>query len=230
MRGPGPCGPRGWVLPVVAGRGRSRLPGLDDLRGGAGPRPRPSWPPQLEPASLSTDLRPRARPATEQDPGCHAGMAMTEKQGGSDVRANTTAQPSPRRRPRLPPHRAQMVLLGADVRRVPRARPGAGRPVVLPGAARAAGRHAQPLAIQRLKDKLGNRSNASAEIEFDGTRARWRVGDEGRGVRTIIEMVTRPASTACIGIGRADAPGVAQAVHHARHRTRVRQHCSSTSR
>ena len=120
-------------------------------------------------------------------------MAMTEKQGGSDVRTNTTrAEPVGARGAgrALRAHRAQMVLLGAHVRRLPHAGPdGRAGPVLLPPAARparTASRNA--FLIQRLKDKLGNRSNASAEVEYDGALA-WLVGEEGRGIPTIIEMV-----------------------------------------
>ena len=75
-----------------------------------------------------------------------------------------------------------------------------------------------PFALQRLKDKLGNHSNASSEVELDGT---WgcRLGDEGRGVRTIIDMVRPPASTASSARRPRCATPSARAVHHARHRT-----------
>src|SRR6478609_11474779 len=73
-------------------------------------------------------------------------------------------------------------------------------------------------AIQRLKDKLGNRSNASAEVEFDGTWAR-RVGEEGRGVRTIIEMVAATRLDCVIGSASLMRQALTQAVHHAQHRS-----------
>ena len=113
-------------------------------------------------------------------------MGMTEKQGGSDVRANTTRAVDAGDDP--PADRAQVVLLGADVRPVPRAGPGRRRAELLPGAAGAADGTANPFRLQRLKDKLGNRSNASSEVEFDGTVG-WLVGTEGRGLRAILEMV-----------------------------------------
>ena len=72
--------------------------------------------------------------------------------------------------------------------------------------------------ILRLKDKLGNRSNASSEVEFDGAYAQL-VGEEGRGVPTIIEMAGHTRLDCCIGSSSLMRQAVAQAVHHARHRT-----------
>jgi alkylation response protein AidB-like acyl-CoA dehydrogenase len=90
-----------------------------------------------------------------------------------------------------------VVLLGADVRRLPDA--GAGARGCRASWCRAgARRHAQRASIQRLKDKLGNRSNASSEIEYRGTWA-LLVGEEGRGVRTIIEMVHHTRLDCVIG-------------------------------
>jgi putative acyl-CoA dehydrogenase len=74
-----------------------------------------------------------------------------------------------------------------------------------------------PFLLQRLKDKLGNRSNASAEVEFEGTWAR-RVGDEGRGVRTIIEMVAATRLDCALGSAGLMRQAVAQAIHHCTHR------------
>src|SRR5207247_7486227 len=72
--------------------------------------------------------------------------------------------------------------------------------------------------IQRLKDKLGNRSNASSEVEFDAALA-WMIGDEGRGVRTIIEMVNHTRLDCVIGSAAGMRQGVAQATHHAAYRS-----------
>lgn len=149
------------------------------------------------------------------------GMAMTEKQGGSDVRANTTrAEPTGDdgpwgRRFRLTGHKwfcsapmsdAFLVLAqapaGLSCFVVPR---------VLPDGARNVFR------IQRLKDKLGNRSNASSEVEFDGTDG-WLVGDEGRGVATIVQMVTRTRLDCVIGSAAGMRQSVAEAAWHVRHR------------
>ena len=72
--------------------------------------------------------------------------------------------------------------------------------------------------IQRLKDKLGNRSNASSEVEFDGAYAQL-VGEEGRGIPTIIEMANYTRLDCCIGSSALMRQALAQAMHHARHRT-----------
>ncbi len=72
--------------------------------------------------------------------------------------------------------------------------------------------------LQRLKDKLGNRSNASSEIEFDAASA-WLVGEEGAGVRTIIEMVNHTRLDCVLGGATGMRAGVAQAIHHASHRS-----------
>jgi putative acyl-CoA dehydrogenase len=74
-----------------------------------------------------------------------------------------------------------------------------------------------PIRLQRLKDKLGNRANASAEIEYDGALG-WLVGEEGRGVRTIIEMVNMTRLDCAIGSATSMRLGTMQAVHHVRHR------------
>src|SRR2546428_6172736 len=70
--------------------------------------------------------------------------------------------------------------------------------------------------IQRLKDKLGNRSNASSEVEFDGAHG-WMVGEEGRGIPTIIEMVNHTRLDCVIGSAALMRQAVAQATHHAAH-------------
>ncbi|MYS46289.1 DNA alkylation response protein [Streptomyces sp. SID5998] len=170
------------------------------------------WEPRLTSMVYDRELRP-----AHLKPGALFGMAMTEKQGGSDVRANTTAA-----RPlaesggyELTGHKwfcsapmsdAFLVLAqapaGLTCFLVPR---------VLPDGARNVFR------VQRLKDKLGNRSNASAEVEFDGTWAR-RVGEEGRGVRTIIEMVAATRLDCVLGSAGLMRQAVAQAVHHCTYR------------
>ena len=130
------------------GRGRRRLPDLDDLLGDPGAAQAARARRRVG-AALHSRSRydgERLRPAAEKA-GALCGMGMTEKQGGSDVRANTTtATPlnggGPGRRVRA--HRPQVVLLGADVRRLPRPRPGRGRPLLLPAAALHARRRAQP--------------------------------------------------------------------------------------
>ncbi|MGB8908004.1 MAG: acyl-CoA dehydrogenase family protein [Candidatus Cybelea sp.] len=157
------------------------------------------------------------------------GMGMTEKQGGSDVRANQT-------------------------RAIPVASPGAGREYLLTGhkwfcsapmsdafivlaqtlSSRAESRDARGLscflvprvladgtrnrfAIARLKNKLGNRSNASAEVEFDATQG-WLIGDEGEGIARIVEMVNYTRMDCAVGSAALMRAALAQAIHHAAYR------------
>ncbi|MER5948719.1 acyl-CoA dehydrogenase family protein [Streptomyces sp. NPDC001904] len=164
-----------------------------------------------EPLLTSTVYDPGLRPAAHKA-GALLGMGMTEKQGGSDVRANTTrAVVRDDGSYGLTGHKwfcsspmsdGFLVLAqaaeGLTCFLVPRVLEDGGRNV---------------FAIQRLKDKLGNRSNASAEVEFDGTWAR-RVGDEGRGVRTIIDMVAATRLDCVLGSAALMRQAVAQAVHH----------------
>ncbi|WP_026413548.1 acyl-CoA dehydrogenase family protein [Actinomadura oligospora] len=145
-----------------------------------------------------------------------AGMSMTEKQGGSDVRANTTrATLQPDGTYTLVGHKwftsAPMCDLfltlaqteaGVTCFLVPR---------VLPDGT------LNPLRLMRLKDKLGNKSNASSEIEYENAVAH-RVGEEGRGVRTIIEMVNMTRLDCVIGAASGMRAGVTMAAHHAAHR------------
>ncbi|MFE2067732.1 acyl-CoA dehydrogenase family protein [Streptomyces sp. NPDC059467] len=170
------------------------------------------WEPLLTSTVYDRELRPAAAKA-----GALFGMGMTEKQGGSDVRANTTAA--------VPLAEAGTYVLtghkwfcsapmsdgflvlaqapaGLTCFLVPRVLEDGTRNVFL---------------LQRLKDKLGNRSNASGEVEFDGTWAR-RVGEEGRGVRTIIEMVAATRLDCVLGSAGLMRQAVAQAVHHCTHR------------
>lgn len=145
------------------------------------------------------------------------GMGMTEKQGGSDVRTNTTvATDVGNGEFSLVGHKwffsapqcdAHLVLArDSDALScffVPRYRPDG---------------HKNAVQIQRLKDKLGNRSNASSEVEFQGAYGS-RVGAPGRGVPTIIEMATYTRLDCVIGSAAMMRTGVVQAIHHARHRT-----------
>ena len=175
---------------------------------------------QWEPLLLGTSYDPRSVPAGEKS-AVLVGMAMTEKQGGSDVRANSTrAYPvgagGSGEEYTLIGHKwfcsapmsdAFLTLAQADrglsCFLVPR---------VLPDGVR------NPFQIQRLKDKLGNRSNASSEVEFRGTVARM-VGEEGRGVRTILDMVHHTRLDCVSGSTGLMRQALAQALHHARHRT-----------
>jgi putative acyl-CoA dehydrogenase len=169
--------------------------------------------------SLSYDGE-RLVPAPDKK-GALCGMAMTEKQGGSDVRANTTvARPlnggGPGAEYEITGHKwfcsapmcdAFLVLAqaegGLSCFLLPRFTPDGER---------------NRFHIQRLKDKLGNRSNASSEVEFRGTWARL-VGEEGRGVPTIIDMVNHTRLDCVVGVSAGFRWGTAMAIHHASHRS-----------
>jgi putative acyl-CoA dehydrogenase len=155
-----------------------------------------------------------AAPLTKQ--GLIAGMSMTEKQGGSDVRANTTtAFAAADGTYRLTGHKwftsAPMSDLFLTLAQAPGGLSCFLVPRVLPDGARNA------FFLQRLKDKLGNKSNASSEVEYDGTLG-WLVGDEGRGVATIIEMVNMTRLDCALMAAGSMRVATAQAVHHATHR------------
>ncbi|HEY4465815.1 MAG TPA: acyl-CoA dehydrogenase family protein [Streptosporangiaceae bacterium] len=174
--------------------------------------------PLLASADYDFGLRP---PQTKR--GLLAGMSMTEKQGGSDVRANTTqAVPDgPAGRYRLTGHKWFTSAPMGDLFMVLAQAPGGLScfllPRVLPDGTRN-GMH-----LQRLKDKLGNRSNASAEVEYDEAVA-WLVGEEGRGVTTIIEMVNLTRLDCVISAATGMRAGAAQAAHHAAHRSAFGAH------
>ncbi|GGF42379.1 acyl-CoA dehydrogenase [Marmoricola endophyticus] len=149
--------------------------------------------------------------------GLIAGMSMTEKQGGSDVRANTTtATRQSDGTYVLRGHKwftsAPMSDLFLTLAQTPAGVTCFLVPRVLPGGAPNAMR------FMRLKDKLGNRSNASSEIEYDAAVG-WLVGEEGRGVRTIVEMVNMTRLDCVIGSAAGMRAGVTAAAHHARHRS-----------
>jgi putative acyl-CoA dehydrogenase len=172
------------------------------------------WEPGLTARAYDPGLRPAAAKA-----GLLAGMAMTEKQGGSDVRANTT-RAVPDDGPdaagyRLTGHKwfcsAPMCDLFLVLAQAPGGLTCFAVPRVLPGGER------NPFRLQRLKDKLGNRSNASSEVEFEDTFG-WRVGLEGRGVPTIIEMVGMTRLDCVLGSAALMRAATTQAIHHATHR------------
>ena len=171
---------------------------------------------QFEPLLAATAYEPGLRPPSAKR-GLLAGMSMTEKQGGSDVRANTTrAVPAGDGSYMITGHKWFTSAPMGDVFMVLAQAP-AGLscfllPRVLPDGSRNAMR------LQRLKDKLGNRSNASAEIEYDGAIA-WLVGEEGRGIQTIIEMVNMTRLDCVLAAATGMRAGLVQAAHHAAHRT-----------
>ena len=171
------------------------------------------WVPGL--TSTSYDFGVRA-PGGKR--GLLAGMGMTEKQGGSDVRTNVT-RAVPTAEDGLYTLHGHKWFTSApmnDVFLVLAQAPGGltcfVMPRVLPDGTR------NPFDVVRLKDKLGNRSNASGELEFDGTLAR-RLGDEGRGVRTIIEMVAATRLDCVIGSAALMRHALAEASWHAAHRS-----------
>ncbi len=153
---------------------------------------------------------------TPQDKaGLIAGMAMTEKQGGSDVRANTTCAVPVEDGYLLTGHKWFCSAPMSDVFLVLAQAPGGLTCFVVPRVLGDGTRNV--FAIQRLKDKLGNRSNASSEIEFDGTWAQ-RLGEEGRGVRTIVEMVSATRLDCVLGSTALMRKAVSEAIWHTAHR------------
>lgn len=174
---------------------------------------------EWEPRLRARDYDRRSLPA-ERKTSATLGMALTEKQGGSDLRANVTkAEPrgggGPGEAYLLTGHKWFFSAPMSDAFLTLAYSPGGLScflvPRWLPDGER------NRFALVRLKDKLGNRSNASSEIEYQGTWARM-VGEEGRGVRSIIDMVQHTrldSATASAGLMR---QALAQAVHHARHR------------
>jgi putative acyl-CoA dehydrogenase len=178
---------------------------------GAAPKLADQW----EPLLTSSEYDPGLRPSGDKR-GALCGMAMTERQGGSDVRANiTTARPVGGGEYTLDGHKWFCSAPMCDVFLVLAQAP-AGLtcfllPRVLPDGTRNGFR------IQRLKDKLGDRSNASSEIELDGAWAQL-VGEEGRGVRTIVEMIVHTRLDCVLGSAAGMRQAVEHATHHAAHR------------
>ena len=170
---------------------------------------------RLMPKIASRAYDSRFIPWWEKD-GITLGMGMTEVQGGTDVRANTTTATPTADGYSIIGHKWFMSAPMCDAFLVLAQAPGGLTCFLMPrfrpdGAVNA-------LRFQRLKDKLGNRSNASSEVEFAEAFA-WRVGEEGRGVRTIIEMVQLTRLDCAIASAGQMRMGLAQAVHHARYRT-----------
>ena len=175
------------------------------------------WLPGLASRTYDFGLRPPGEKA-----GLIAGMAMTEKQGGSDVRTNSTTAV---RAPDAPLDGDAHLLTGhkwfcsapmSDVFLVLAQAEGGLTCFLVPRVLDDGTRN--PFLIQRLKDKLGNRANASSEIELDDT---WgvRVGEEGRGIRTIIDMVASTRLDTVLGSTGLMRQALARALHHARLRT-----------
>jgi putative acyl-CoA dehydrogenase len=168
-----------------------------------------------EPLLTSREYDPElAIPATKA--GLTAGMSMTEKQGGSDVRAGTTAAiPNGDGSYSITGHKWFTSAPMCDFFLVLAQAPGGLScfflPRVLPDGSR------NRMLLQRLKNKLGNHANASSEVEYDGATA-WLVGEEGRGVPTIIEMVNLTRLDCTLGSATSMRQGLSRAIHHAQHR------------
>jgi putative acyl-CoA dehydrogenase len=171
------------------------------------------WVPQL----ASTEYDVRRLPVAAKS-GVLAGMGMTEKQGGSDVRANlTTATPvGDDGEYQLNGHKWFCSAPQVDVFLVLAQAPDGLSCFVVPRVLADGNRN--PFALQRLKDKLGNRSNASSEVEFHGTIG-YRLGDEGAGVRTIIEMVAATRLDCVLGSAALQRKALVEAIWHTRHRS-----------
>src|SRR6266849_4437786 len=213
------------LMEVAIGNGlhalpwREPRPGAHAARAAAFPalRNQPNVAERWEPLVTTLDYDPGLRPPAGKR-GVLLGMAMTEKQGGSDVRANTT-------RASATGVDGEYLLTGhkwfcsapmCDAFLVLAQAPGGLSCFLLPRVLDDGNRN--QFYIQRLKDKLGNRSNASAEIELDGAWA-VMVGEEGRGVRTIIDMVNITRLDCVIGSASLMRQAVAQATHHTAHRS-----------
>jgi putative acyl-CoA dehydrogenase len=178
------------------------------------------WEPLLTATTYDADNRYAPGNGVAPKTSAIAGMAMTEKQGGSDVRANTTravalGASGPGEAYAITGHKWFCSAPMSDLFLV-LANTDAGiscfaMPRWLPDGTK------NPIHIQRLKDKLGNRSNASSEIEMDGTLG-WLVGEEGRGIATILTMVNHTRLDCIIGVTGQMRAGLTQAIHHARHR------------
>jgi putative acyl-CoA dehydrogenase len=174
---------------------------------------------EWEPRLTSTVYDPRLVPVAEKT-GALCGMAMTEKQGGSDVRANTTiarllGAGGPGGEYEITGHKWFCSAPMCDAFLVLAQAPSGLSCFLLPRFTPDGQRNR--VHLQRLKDKLGNRSNASSEVEFRGAWARL-VGEEGRGVQTILEMVNHTRLDCVIGSAAGMRWGTARAIHHAANR------------
>ncbi len=168
------------------------------------------------PRICSREYDPRFRPAREKKSAL-LGMGMTENQGGSDLRTNSTrAEPAGDGSFRLTGHKWFMSAPMCDAFLILAQSPKGLSCFFMPRWTPDGERNA--VHILRLKDKLGNKSNASSEVEFDGAYAEL-VGEEGRGIPTIIEMGNYTRLDCAIGSSGLMRQALAQALHHARHRT-----------
>jgi len=168
-----------------------------------------------EPVVLSREYDTRSVPMRDKR-GAIFGMALTEPQGGSDVRANTTrARPAGNGEYLISGHKWFCSAPQADAFLVTAQAPGGLSCFLLPRIRPDGSRNA--FHIQRLKDKTGNRSNASSEVEYREAMA-WRVGPEGRGIANIMEMVRHTRLDCILGSAASLRRAVAEITHHAAHR------------
>ena len=154
----------------------------------------------------------------EEKAGLLAGMGMTEKQGGSDLRTTTTTASPTDTHGEYLHHRAQVVHVGADERRLPRARPGARGRHLLRGAARAARRHPQRAADRAAQGQARQPLQRLERARVPRRVRHVRLGDEGRGIRTIIEMVSATRMDCILGSASIMRKALAEASFHAAHR------------
>jgi putative acyl-CoA dehydrogenase len=170
-----------------------------------------AWLPKI----FARDYDRRVLPVSQKT-GALLGMGMTENQGGSDLRTNTTRAEPADGAFRLHGHKWFMSAPMCDAFLVLARSPKGLSCFLMPRWGPDGERNA--VRINRLKDKLGNKSNASSEVEFDGAYAQL-VGEEGRGIPTVIEMANYTRLDCCIGSSALMRQAVVQAIHHARHRT-----------
>lgn len=171
---------------------------------------------RYEPLLTTRDYDPDPTKVATAKTGITAGMSMTEKQGGSDVRAGTTAAtPNSDGSYTLTGHKWFTSAPMGDIFLVLAQAPGGLScfllPRVLPDGTR------NRMRLQRLKDKLGDHANASSEVEYDGATA-WLIGEEGRGVAVIIEMVNLTRLDCALASATSMRSGLTRAVHDAQHR------------
>jgi putative acyl-CoA dehydrogenase len=179
-------------------------------------RAEPDLAAEWEPRILSSTYDPRFAPAKEKS-GVLLGMGMTEKQGGSDVRANTTIAEriGSSREYLITGHKWFVSAPMCDAFLILAQAPRGLSCFLLPRWTPSGERN--KFHIQRLKDKMGNRSNASSEVEFAQAWAHI-VGDGGRGIQTIIEMVNHTRLDCAIAAAALMRQALTQAIHHASHR------------
>src|SRR5947209_9779179 len=183
--------------------------------------------------AVQPDLRARVMPVLSTksyDPsfapwwdkrGMTLGMGMTEKQGGTDVRANMTRAVRDGDAYRITGHKWFMSAPMCDAFLVLAQAEHGLTCFFMPRFAPDGSVNA--IQFQRLKDKLGNRSNASSEVEFVGAYAE-RVGEEGKGIRTIIQMVQLTRQDCAIASAGLMRSGLSHALHHSRHRSVFQKH------